>query len=96
MAQKFYTNVENSKTNWGSTYNDDAHYPGQEKIVEGCMQRIANATEAMAHNYTQLLNQVEFLKKGIKWRDERIEKQGNVIRGLKGRITFLSNKRERK
>lgn len=53
---------ELSLINW--TVNETAvGYPGNPNIQLGCLQRIANATEAMSKNYVQLQSDKEYYEK---------------------------------
>lgn len=76
------TQREASKKHWNSNNT-------VEDINSGCLQRIADATEAMAKNYVDLQNERDRLIARVEYRDERITKLENRIRGLKGVITKL-------
>ena len=50
-----------SKQNW--TLAEDKDKPNLDQINTGCLQRIAEATEAMAQNYLRLQSDVEYLSR---------------------------------
>lgn len=78
---------EHSKQNWLSSGT-------VEEINSGCLQRIADATEAIAKNYNSLLNQVEALKRDVNYyRDDR-DRKDRKISALRGVITKLKKKQK--
>lgn len=83
-TKKFISNVENSKTNFGDYFEEDARYPGDDKMKLGCLQRIANATEAMSQNYVRMENDLAMYKRWYaenKATIERIVRSNNALRG---------------
>jgi len=50
-----------SKQNW--TLAEGKDKPNLDQINTGCLQRIAEATEAMAQNYLRLQSDVEYLSR---------------------------------
>ena len=51
-----------SRRNWSTSTVNEHGYPGDENIKIGCMQRIADATEAMAKNHVQLQSDYDYMK----------------------------------
>ena len=76
---------EQSKKDWESRDTS-------EDLQLGCLQRIADASEKMASNYTQLQKDLDYYKNGYKVRWEIIEKKNKSISALRGQITKLKNK----
>lgn len=60
-----------------------------EEINAGSLQRIADASEKMATNYTQLQNDLALYKKWYFERGERLQKLERRISALRGVITKL-------
>jgi hypothetical protein len=71
---------ELSKENWEGQGNN-------EDINLGSFQRIADATEAMAKNYNELIKQRDDLKADYKRHLQRIIEQESSIYHLRGWIT---------
>lgn len=63
-----------------------------EAINTGCFQRMADAQEAMAKPFLELIRDVEFLRKSNQRKKESIESLTNINRTLRGHITRLKNK----
>lgn len=63
-----------------------------EHINAGSLQRIADATELMAKNYTNLQNDVDRYRGWYKEGREEIDRLNKRISGLKGVITKMKNK----
>jgi len=59
----------------------------------GCLQRIADATEAMAKNHLKMQSDLDYLSRRNKDQNAEIARLCNRIRGLKGSITKLKNKK---
>lgn len=81
--------MENSKTGYGSFYEDDNKYPGDENIKLGCLQRIAKATEAMSQNYVRLENDLAYYKRMYDQNEATIKKlvrSNNALRGYLKRL----------
>lgn len=84
-----------SKVNWSVAVETDkpfsncTPFPGREVVMIGSLQRIADATELMAHNYLQLQADRDRYKKW--WLEERAARDAADLRGagLKGVITKL-------
>lgn len=55
--------IEQSKVSWNVEAVNQDGYPGDTNIKLGCLQRIANAAEAMAQNHQRLINDLEWYKK---------------------------------
>jgi len=86
MATKNYR--DESKKNWAKNYNAD-EAPSHGDLQLGAILRIADATEAIAKNYNQLLSENEYLKKRKKYLEEQNEKLHRSISAYKGQITKL-------
>lgn len=53
-----------SRVDWVSDpVKPGSNYPGDTNIQLGCLMRIANATEAMATEYTRMQRDLEYYKK---------------------------------
>jgi hypothetical protein len=66
--------------------------PDREEIKLGCLQRIADATEAMAKNHVQLQNSLDYYKRAY---NDEIESRRRLVRqvnALRGVITKLKKK----
>lgn len=79
MANKRYTHKELSKIDWGCTLDvstengiNRVSFPGAEIVQLGCLQRMAEAQEAMAKNWNQILTDLEWYKRNYKELAERI------------------------
>ena len=73
-----------SKKNWTAPVDKEGGYPGDENVKIGCLQRIADATEAMAKNYTDMQNSLDWLKqdrKRLQARNETLIRSNNALRG---------------
>lgn len=83
------TFIEESRKNWvphaGLQISD-------EQLQIGCLQRIANATEAMAKYHTSLIHDLELYKKWYGERGQEIEELKRIISAQKGVITKLKKK----
>lgn len=80
---------EESKSNWGLTID---RHPTNEEIQLGAILRIADASEKMASNYTQLQADLDWYKKRCKSLNETIEHRNRQIANLRGQITKLKKK----
>ena len=78
-----------SRENWQRT---DGEKPVNEQLQLGCLQRIADATEAMAKNYVQLQTDVEFWKEEYHHEKNRREMFQRSIVAHKANYTRLKNK----
>lgn len=87
MAFKNYR--EESKGGWGR----DAEFITNEELTLGCMLRIADATELMAKNHTDLVKKLEHEKgmsEAYRTRWEGAERRASALRGV---ITKLKNRK---
>lgn len=73
-----------SRENYGISDNDT---PTFEQVQLGCLQRIANASEAIAKKYVQMEVNLTWYKNKYKENVEEIKLLKNRIRGIKARIT---------
>lgn len=84
---------DHSRSNWICSKEG---FPGVEKINTGSLQRIADATEAMAKNYISLQNSLEHYKN----RCDRLEAENQHLRNsraaIKAHNTRLKKKLEQK
>lgn len=85
---------DQSKKNWG--FNNDGIMPKREitneEIQIGCMQRVADASEKMASNYTNMQDNLAWYKNRYEERGDAIRFMEKRIAALKGAITKLKNK----
>lgn len=77
---------ELSNTNWNSGNQS------LDSINAGSLQRIADATEAMASEYNRLIRDLKWYKELAERRYSENERMANRIRSLKGVITKLKKK----
>ena len=61
-------------------------------IDTGSLQRIADATEAMAKNHKDLIREKEMYERWWLFEEKKTHHLRAVIRGLKGRVTILNRK----
>lgn len=80
-----------SRANWARTDNRN---PTTEQLQLGCLQRIADATEAMAKNYVQLEKDVEFWKREYYHEKNRKDAWQRSATSYKAHFTRLKNKME--
>lgn len=80
---------ESRNTQWGSYQDANLSI---EQINCGSMLRIADATEKMSQNYTEIMNDRDWWRNQSKYKDEEIICLNNRIKALKGVITKLKNK----
>lgn len=90
MAKKINLR-EATKVQWVHIQNelDPSEYPGDENIKLGCLMRIADASEKMASNYTQLQNEIDRYKRWYNEERDANEKLKRTISSLRGVITRL-------
>jgi hypothetical protein len=87
MARKYIRDL--SRTGW--TAEADS-YPGTEIVQLGCLQRIADSTEKMASNYTQLQNDLDWYKRQYAQQKDEIQHLRNSRAGYIAALTRLKNK----
>lgn len=90
MATKRHDWKETSRLDWGTILEEGKTLP-TESIVAGCMMRIATATEAMANNYTQLIQERDQYKRWNEDKKRQIENLENRLRTQKGLTTRYRN-----
>lgn len=78
---------ELSKQNWGNDISGTI-----EQLGFGCLQRIADATEAMAQNYVKLQKDYDYMRGDRDYYRDSNQRALNSIRSLKGTITKLKKK----
>lgn len=88
MAFKSYR--QESKTDWGT--NDNSSQLTLDQINSGALLRIADATELMASNYTQLQAEAEKYKRWYKEQYEDGKRMAKRISTLQGVITRMKKK----
>lgn len=81
---------ESRSKNWG--VNQDGNMTN-EQLQLGCMLRIADATESMAQNYTQMERDLKYYKERCDAKEKAIQSLNNSIRSMKGVITKLKKKK---
>ena len=64
----------------------------RDELKVGCLQRIADATEAMAKNHVQLQRDHDLYKRWYKEEQERCRKLERSNAALRGQITKLKEK----
>lgn len=85
--------MSNPTTRDASRLNHTASNPNSiEHINCGSLQRIADATERMAGNYTALQNELDRYKVYYRELSERLSSRDKTISSLKGQITKLKKK----
>lgn len=73
-----------SHVTWVANGLKEDEFPGYDRINAGCLQRIANATEAMAQNYVYLQKDRDMYKR---WYEQdqatikRLVRSNNALRG---------------
>lgn len=82
----FITHKDTSRKTWG---NEDGDGDISSAIKLGCLQRIADATEAMAKSYNDLLQSKLYWEKCAGERYEKILYLRRRINSLRGVITKL-------
>lgn len=83
---EFKSYAEESRKDLGT------RFPGEltiEQIQTGAMLRMADASEKMASNYTQLQNDCDWYRQKYRKKNEEIEHLNRRITSLKGVITKL-------
>lgn len=94
MAKTRQSWIEKSRHDWG-TFLSESESLSTEHLQTGCLMRIANATEAMAKNYTDLQVQLEKYKILAKRNAERAESLEYQLRTLRGVVTRFRNERDK-
>lgn len=84
-----------SRANWGAIIPNGT-LPTGEQLQLGAILRIADATERMATNYTQLQADLDRYKRQLEAEKSRSMKLLHSIRGYKSRITELKKQLEAK
>ena len=92
--KKFKSYKEESKSNWGARL-EDGDQVSNDNLKLGAILRIADATEAMAKNYTQIEENLKYFKGLAKRRLEGIVRLENKNRGLRSVITRMKNKNKK-
>jgi hypothetical protein len=80
---------EQSREIW---YNPNGK-PTIEQLTFGCLQRIADAQEAMSNNYVKLLKDIEYLRNRNRELFADNERMARRISSLKGHITRMKKKK---
>lgn len=94
MAYRHVSYKEESKLDYGKSRDDS---PGKgcathEQLIVGSLQRIADASELMASNYTALQENRDWWKQTANDRLARAEKAERRITALKGVITKMKRR----
>lgn len=89
MSNNFKDYRNETRQNWG--VNQEANL-SKEQLQIGCLLRIADATEKMASNYTQLQNDVDYYKKRAVAAERKIEQLKRSIAAYKANYTRLKKR----
>lgn len=81
---------DHSKVAW--SFGGD-EFPGYEKVKIGCLQRIADAAEAMAQNYLRLQSDLEYYKRRCKGLEQDVQTLKNSRAGYMAALTKEKKKR---
>jgi len=90
--RKWASYQESSRTNWGNEVEgtaDGSYWHPVEKLMLGCMQRIATAVESMAKNHDELVRDRDFWKERADYRSDKIDGLRLSNAALRGYITKL-------
>ena len=74
----------------------DGRSPTTNELAFGCLQRIADATEAMAKPYVAMLDEVRRLRQSAEFYESRITARDKQISALRGQVTKLKNQLAKK
>ncbi len=85
---EFKNYKDQSRINWGTT----SETLTLEQINTGAILRIADATESMAKNYTQMERDLKYYKELSERRGESLIKSHRLVSSLKGHLTRHKNK----
>ncbi len=83
---------EHSREAW----NGDNPTPTVEQLTLGCQQRIADATEKMASNYIRMENDLAYYKRRVLGTDKEKATLQRRVNALRGVITRMKNKDNKK
>lgn len=90
MGHRSYANA--SRLNWG---REETEALNQDQIKLGCLQRIADATEAMARWHVELARERDNYKRWYEQEQERRNRAERRIIALRGVITRQKRKAAR-
>lgn len=83
------TYEEASRQSW---HRSDGGQPDRDQMQLGCLQRIADSTEAMAKNFIQLQNDRDFqIRRKLDLEKDNL-RMARVIRALRGTITRMKRR----
>lgn len=88
MANKAIS--DHSRTQWTIDTPDANPYPGDENIKLGCLQRIAAATELMANNHQQLVDERDRYKRNAEYYESLYAAELRSVRAYKAHNTRAS------
>jgi hypothetical protein len=83
MATKFKRYREESRSNWGAELEEGTELD-REQIQLGAILRIADATEAMAKNVTQLEASLKYYRGRTEELEAEIKRLGRSVRAYRG------------
>lgn len=89
-----YSWKEKSRSDWNTELDNASDLP-VEYIQTGCLMRIAEATELMAQNYRQLMEDRDQYKRWYEQKKVEIERLQNEARTLRGVVTRFRNERDK-
>lgn len=95
MSKRFVRFKKESRLDLG-IYLNDTENPTREQLQFGAILRIADATEAMAKSYTELINENTRLKSALKSLEYHYDHLKKSNASYRGQITKLKNKYEQK
>lgn len=82
---------DESRKNYGREIEDE-HSLRNDELKLGALLRIADATEAMAKNYTQMQTNLDYYKRLAQERADQIQQLQYMLRGARGANTRLRKK----
>lgn len=95
MAKVFKSYREESKKDYGTEVENSENLT-REQLEIGSLLRIADATEIIAQNYVKLQTDYEYMRSSRDKYKEESERMADRIKALKGVITKMKNKSNRK
>lgn len=84
--------IEKTRVSWDTQTGSESNYPGDENIKIGCLQRIADATEAMAKYHVQIIKDRDMYESWYRDRCKKVhllEKSNAALRGHIKRLKRL-------
>lgn len=85
---------DHSRADWVANGVPDGQYPGHDRLQLGCLQRIADATEAMAQNYVYLQKDRDMHKRWYEQDQATIKRLVRSNNALRGHINRMKKRRQ--